>query len=94
MVWATGFTGIKAIVYGWLPALVADLLWSPGTARRAGVATRVEAPSRAMIPAAGIALGLAQALARASTQYYEGLQSAESGRPGKKAAGRFHFNPR
>ncbi len=59
LVWATGFTGIKAGVYGWLPALVAAVLWSPGPARRAGVAPRVEAPSRAIIPAAGIALGLA-----------------------------------
>ena len=59
LIWATGFTGIKAGVYGWVPALVAAALWSPGGARRAGVAARVEAPSRAMIPAGVIALGLA-----------------------------------
>ncbi len=59
LVWATGFTGIKAGVYGWVPALVAALLWSPGAARRAGVAARVEAPTRAMVPAALVALGLA-----------------------------------
>jgi hypothetical protein len=59
LVWATGFTGIKAGVYGWVPALVAALLWSPGAARRAGVAARVGAPTRAAVPAALVALGLA-----------------------------------
>ena len=61
LIWATGFTGIKAGAYGWVPALVAALLWSPASARRAGVATRVGAPSRAMLAAALIALGLALA---------------------------------
>ena len=59
LVWATGFTGIKAGAYGWVPALVAALLWSPGRARRSGAAPRVEAPSRAVVAAALVALGLA-----------------------------------
>ena len=59
LVWATGFTGIKALVYGWIPALVAAILWSPGRAERAGVQDSVPQPPRATVPAALIALGLA-----------------------------------
>ncbi len=59
LVWATGFTGIKASMLGWIPAIVAALLWHPTAARRAGVSALAPEPSRALLPAAGVALVLA-----------------------------------
>ena len=59
LLWATGFTGIKALAYGWIPALVGAVLWSPGRAERAGAPDAVPEPARATVPAAVVALALA-----------------------------------
>ena len=59
LVWGTGVTGVKALLFGWLPAVVAAVLWRPGPARRAGVPGRVPQPTLALIPAAVVVLGVA-----------------------------------
>jgi len=52
LAWASGFAGIKAGLYGWLPGLVAALLWRPGAARRAGAPTGGSTPSLSLLRAA------------------------------------------
>lgn len=59
LVWATGVTGVKALLYGWIPAVVAALLWRPGPARRAGLPSHAEGPTLALLPAALVTLGVA-----------------------------------
>ncbi len=59
LVWATGFAGFKALLLGWLPGVVAALLWRPGPARRAGTEPRVPEPAMASLPAAAVVLAVA-----------------------------------
>jgi hypothetical protein len=59
LVWATGFTGIKALLLGWIPGSAAALLWAPGSARRSGLAASSGAPTRALLPTAVVVVGIA-----------------------------------
>ena len=59
LVWATGFTGIKALLLGWIPGTAAALLWAPGAARRSGLPASAPAPTLALLPTAVVVVGLA-----------------------------------
>jgi hypothetical protein len=59
LVWATGFTGIKGLLLGWVPAGAAALAWRPGAARRSGQPSTTREPTLALLPAALVTLGLA-----------------------------------
>jgi hypothetical protein len=72
LVWATGLTGVKALLLGWLPGLAAALLWSPGPARRAGRAPVVAEPTLALPPTAVVVAGLAAIGPWAAQQWWTG----------------------
>jgi hypothetical protein len=59
LVWTTGLTGVKAGLLGWIPGLVAALLWAPGRARRQGGASTAAEPTLALLPPALLVVGLA-----------------------------------
>ena len=59
LVWATGVTGVKALLFGWVPAVTAAVLWRPGPSRAAGMPSRVAEPTLSLLPAAVVALVVA-----------------------------------